>query len=351
MRGALALFQEEYPDPLSPLSLTTPVLELRYGVRQIYRAIVDAAGEPEVLIAPPRFRLYLRERYPGKATEPEDVRGRLTLLNMRVRPGMIPEVLRVLESEGRPVVDGGKLVAAEVSAEDLRVEDVLRGYWAGIEMDALMKGPWELVEALRSWGGGSGVVYGSNVRIEEPVVIDASRGPVLIADDVRIEAFSRIEGPAYVGRGTVVHSARINPHTYVGEMCRVGGEVEGSIIAGYSNKAHFGYLGHSYVGQWVNIGAGSVTSDLKNTYGTVRAGRARADTGLVKLGSFIGDHAKLAIGTLVYAGKSIGGSSHVYGLVGVDVPPFTIYSSSGAPGTSELALEKALEVASRMMSR
>ncbi|MFP3401361.1 MAG: hypothetical protein RXP91_03615 [Nitrososphaeria archaeon] len=349
--GTLALFQEEYPDPLSPLSLTTPVHELMYGPRQLYRMISEAAGDVGALLMPPRFEYYLRENYPGKATRVEDLAGSVMVLNAGIRPGAVRDALRLAEREGRPVVDGGRLVAAKLRADELDLGKLLRGRWAGIEMDALIKGPWELVEALGSWGGKGDIVYGANVYVEEPVVIDVSRGPVLIADDARIEAFSRIEGPAYIGRGTVLHSARINSHTYIGEMCRVGGEVERSIVAGYSNKAHFGYLGHSYVGRWVNIGAGAVTSDLKNTYGIVRAGRPRRDTGLVKLGAFIGDHAKIAIGALIYTGRSIGGASHAHGLIDVDVPPFVIYSGSTSPSTSELALEKAIEIAGRMMRR
>jgi len=347
----LALFYYEYPDPLSPLSLMTPAHELRYGHRQLYKAISEAAGEPDALLLPPRFERYLGDNYPGKATRIEDLKGRIVLLSAGIRPRAVRDALRIVESGGGPVVDGGRLVAAELDADSVDGGRLMWGGWTGAELDALIKGPWELVDALESWGGGDGVVYGSNVRIEEPVAFDTSRGPVLIADDARIEAFSRIEGPAYIGRGSVVHSARINSHVYIGEMCRVGGEVEHSIIAGYSNKAHLGYLGHSYVGQWVNMGAGSITSDLKNTYGTVRSGRSRMDTGLVKLGSFIGDHAKLAIGAMVYAGRAIGAASHVYGLADADVPPFVIHSQHGSPGTAELALDKALEIAGRMMSR
>ncbi len=348
---SLALFYEEHPDPLSPLTLMTPAHELFYGNRRIYRLISEAVGEPDALLMPRRFERYLRGRYPGKALREEDLRGNVVLLNAGVRPHMAAKVMRLLEAEGRPVVDGGRLVAAKVSADGLRYDDLSRPAWSGLEVDALIKGPWELVAALGEWGGKGEVFYGSNVRVEEPVVIDVTEGPVIIADDVRIEAFSRIEGPAYIGRGSVIHSARINHHTYIGEVCRVGGEVEHSIIAGYSNKAHLGYLGHSYVGQWVNIGAGSVTSDLKNTYGNVRYGRARLDTGMLKLGAIIGDHARLSIGTMTYAGKSIGASSHVYGVVDVDVPPFLIYSSQGRPRTEEMDLDRAMAMAERMMSR
>ena len=190
---SLFLFQEDYvngePDPLSPLSLMTPVHELRYGNRLLYRALSDAVGEPEGLIVPRRFERYVRRKYPGKVTRLEDAGGKVILLNARVRPSAAPDVLRLLRSEGKPVVDGDRLVAAEVEAGSIGEEDLLRR-WAGVHIDALIKGPWELVEALKSWGGGvGGVGYGPTVRVVEPGVIDAAGGRGARADDAGTEAF------------------------------------------------------------------------------------------------------------------------------------------------------------------
>lgn len=357
----VGFFVEEYPDPLYPLSLTTPVFELRYGFRSIMRELKGVFGDPECLIVPQRFSDYVRERYEGVGTRLEDVSSPVVLINSSIRPTSALQLTKLIESlkHGDRVVDNGRLVAIKLdparAGGGVSTERLIssQGGWVGREVDCLIKGPWELIYALREGLRGSGVVYGSNVRIEEPVSINSEHGPVLIADDVRIEAFTRIEGPAFIGRGSILHSARINPFTYIGEVCRVGGEVESSIISSYSNKAHEGYVGHSYIGSWVNVGAGSVTSDLKNTYGTVRVSRwgARVDTGLIKLGAFVGDHAKIAINTSIYSGRSIGPSSHVYGLVHDDVPPFVVYSTLDSPEATELSLEKALEVARRMMSR
>jgi UDP-N-acetylglucosamine diphosphorylase/glucosamine-1-phosphate N-acetyltransferase len=191
------------------------------------------------------------------------------------------------------------------------------------------------------------------VAVDEPVYFDTSRGPVLIADDVKIEAFSRIVGPALIGKGSVIHSARINGNCFIGDGCRVGGEVEESVVEAHSNKTHAGYLGHSYVGEWVNIGAGAVTSDLKNTYGPVRMETAagRVDTGLVKLGSFMAAMSKVSINSTIYAGRTVGMASQVHGLVDRDVPPFIIYGRSLGWEDKRLLLDSALESLRRMKAR
>src|SRR5262249_34064551 len=120
------------------------------------------------------------------------------------------------------------------------------------------------------------------------VLIDTTRGPVMLDRGVIVQAFSRLEGPLYVGPDTHVLAGRVKGSS-LGPQCRIGGEVEVSIVHGYSNKAHEGFLGHSYIGEWVNFGAGTHTSDLRNDYGqvTVTVGPQRVETGLLKVGSFV----------------------------------------------------------------
>jgi len=123
-----------------------------------------------------------------------------------------------------------------------------------------------------------------------------------------VSAFTRLEGPCYVGPGTQLKAALVHAGTTLGPECRVGGEVESSIVQGYSNKAHEGFLGHSYLGEWVNLGAGTQTSDLRNDYGkvAVTVSGQRVETGLLKVGSFIGDHTKTSIDTLFNTGSVCG---------------------------------------------
>ncbi|OAI45119.1 hypothetical protein AYO44_13090 [Planctomycetaceae bacterium SCGC AG-212-F19] len=140
------------------------------------------------------------------------------------------------------------------------------------------------------------------------VVADTTNGPVVIDAQAVVHAFSRLEGPCYIGPQSHVVGGKIRAGTSIGPNCRVGGEVEGSIIHGYSNKYHDGFLGHSYVGEWVNLGAGTQTSDLRNDYGEVKVvvNGALVPTGSKKVGSFIGDHTKVGLGTLLNTGSNIG---------------------------------------------
>ena len=145
-------------------------------------------------------------------------------------------------------------------------------------------------------------------RLDPMVVADCTRGPIIIDQDAVVTAFSRLEGPCFIGRGTHVLGARIRAGTTLGPQCRVGGEVEASILQGFSNKYHDGFLGHSYVGEWVNFGAGTNNSDLRNDYGVI-AVPVRGEpvnTGLTKVGCFIGDHTKTGLGTLLNSGSSVG---------------------------------------------
>ncbi|MFC1633389.1 putative sugar nucleotidyl transferase [Planctomycetota bacterium] len=158
-------------------------------------------------------------------------------------------------------------------------------------------------------GSKKDVFIGPNAKIHPMVVIDAEHGPVYIDEGVEIHPFSRVEGPCYIGKNSILLGAKCREGNSIGPMCRIGGEVEESIIHGYSNKYHDGFLGHSYVGEWVNLGALTTNSDLKNDYSNVSVmldGRRSIDTGSTKVGSLIGDHAKTSIGTLLNTGSYVG---------------------------------------------
>ena len=145
-------------------------------------------------------------------------------------------------------------------------------------------------------------------HLDPLVVADTRRGPVVIDREAMVTAFTRLEGPCYIGPRTQIHGAKIRGGTTIGPNCRVGGEIEASIFQGYSNKYHDGFLGHAYVGEWVNLGAGTQNSDLRNDYGEVRMtvnGRV-VPTGQTKVGCFLGDHTKTGLGTLLNTGTNAG---------------------------------------------
>ncbi|MBN2537782.1 hypothetical protein JXB37_05850, partial [candidate division WOR-3 bacterium] len=152
-------------------------------------------------------------------------------------------------------------------------------------------------------------------RVWPGAVISTETGPVFIDRDAEVRPGSFVEGPCFVGAGSVVDGAKVRPGCSFGPGCRIGGEVEACVFQGFANKHHDGFLGHSFVGEWVNLGAGTTNSDLKNAYQPVsvtQRGRATG-TGLLKAGCFFGDHAKAAIGSLFNTGAVVGTFANWFG--------------------------------------
>ncbi len=189
-------------------------------------------------------------------------------------------------------------------------------------------------------------------QLDGPLVLDARDGPVLIDHEAHIEPFSYIQGPVYIGPRTLIASARIRGETSFGPVCRIGGEVEASTVQGYSNKHHDGFLGHSWLGEWVNIGAMTTNSDLKNNYGSVRMsleGIGQIDSGVLKLGCFLGDHVKLGIGLHLNGGTIIGVGSNIFG---VHFAPKTVPSFIwGGEVFHEYRIDNMIKVARTVMGR
>lgn len=155
---------------------------------------------------------------------------------------------------------------------------------------------------------------GSGSKVKPCAVIDAEDGPVWIGENVTIFPHTYIQGPAWIGNGSLIQpGAVVHAGTTIGPVSKIGGEIEGSIIQGYSNKQHDGFLGHSYVGSWVNIAADCINSDLKNTYGNIRVpvnGR-NVETGKMFVGMFVGDYSKAGINVSFPTGSVIGFCSSV----------------------------------------
>ncbi len=146
-----------------------------------------------------------------------------------------------------------------------------------------------------------------SANIYPSVVFDVKSGPIIIDKNVTITSFSFLEGPLYVAPNAHIDGARITGGSIIGDTCKIGGEVENSIFENYSNKHHEGFVGHSYVASWVNFGALSTTSDLKNNYGMIKipSGLDKINTGTIKFGSIVGDFSKIAIGVMLNTGTVI----------------------------------------------
>ena len=172
---------------------------------------------------------------------------------------------------------------------------------------------------------GAHPVYVAPSAVLEPfTVVDATAGPVLVERDTIVQAFTRLAGPCAIGASCVVTADRIGGSA-IGPQCRVHGELSASILLGHANKAHAGFVGHSVLGRWVNLGAGTTTSNLRHSYGPVPLWTpgGRRSSGLQFLGSFLGDHVKTGIGLCLQTGTVIGAGSSLHGAMPPSVvPPF-----------------------------
>ncbi len=194
-----------------------------------------------------------------------------------------------------------------------------------------------------------GVFVGENVELSDNVVFETKKGIIIIDEGSKILPFSCLFGPLYIGKNCLIKEfASIKDNCCFGPVCKIGGEVEATIIQGYSNKQHYGFLGHSYLGEWINIAAGTSNSDLKNTYSTVKVGGT--ETGQQFLGTIIGDFSHTAINTSIFTGRIIGVSSFVYGTITKDIVSFTNYAAH-LGCVIELALPVAIKAQQAMFAR
>jgi UDP-N-acetylglucosamine diphosphorylase/glucosamine-1-phosphate N-acetyltransferase len=199
--------------------------------------------------------------------------------------------------------------------------------------------------------GSHPVVVERGATIEPMVCLDATAGPIVVRRGASVAAFTRLVGPCFVDEATMVLGGRVATCS-IGPHCKVQGELSNTVFLGYANKGHDGFVGHSVLGRWANLGAGTITSNLKNTYGTVHLWTPAGvrDTGLQFLGTLFGDHVKTGIGTKLTTGSVLGAGANVFGstMPPRAVPPFAW--CTGAP-TERYDLDRFLAMAERAMRR
>ncbi|QGJ70114.1 Glucose-1-phosphate thymidylyltransferase [Planctomycetales bacterium 10988] len=199
----------------------------------------------------------------------------------------------------------------------------------------------------------SGVYAAEGATLGEYCVTDTTDGPILLDQEAKIGPYSYLTGPAYLGpKARVIEHSAIKDGVSLGHTTKIGGEVEASIIEPYTNKQHHGFLGHSYLGSWINLGAGTCNSDLKNTYGEVNMEYCgeKVATGMQFVGCIVGDYAKTAVNTSIFTGKVIGSCSMLYGFITTNVPSFTNYARSFGQAT-EQSPDVAIATQARMFAR
>lgn len=351
------LFEDERVAQLHPATLGRPAFSLLCGG---YRLLELAArlGQPVRATVRPHLENVLREDAPD-LLRVDRIEPPVLLVNARLVPrvGAIRR-LQELVAAGQPfTLRSGDALAAELLADDVAADwrrrialpagglqphdrrvlhedlplfdyphDLVRHHAAALNenlQDRLATGNYREVR--------DGLFAADDARVGEHVVVDAQHGPVVVDRGASIGPLSFVRGPVYLAPGaTVIEQASLRQAVVVGPGARVGGEVTTATFEAFSNKQHAGFLGHSYVGCWVNLGAGTTNSNLKNTYGPIamRYGDRKVATDMQFLGAIFGDYAKTAIGTMIFTGKTIGAGSVVYGFATGNVPSFVNYAPS-----------------------
>jgi UDP-N-acetylglucosamine diphosphorylase / glucose-1-phosphate thymidylyltransferase / UDP-N-acetylgalactosamine diphosphorylase / glucosamine-1-phosphate N-acetyltransferase / galactosamine-1-phosphate N-acetyltransferase len=201
--------------------------------------------------------------------------------------------------------------------------------------------------------GKENIYIEEGAQIKPGCVLDASEGPIYIDRNVVIFPNAVIEGPVYIGEDSKIKSgAAIYQNVSIGKICKVGGEIEDSVMLPYSNKQHAGFIGHAYLGSWVNLGADTNCSDLKNNYSTIKFynNGQMVNSGLQFLGLIMGDHSKTAINTMFNTGTIVGFSCNIFG---PGFPPVYIpsFSWGGAEALTTYDVIKSIETAKKVLAR
>jgi len=387
----IVLFEDEKHINFEPLIYYRPVYELVCGASTLREKIERAyPGSKVVLHCRKNLEELLKSQIPSVEVNNFSDDEILFINGRVVAPENLSEIISAKLLEDKVFKSNGTVVAAKVSGD--RLTNILnKDIISSADFDSIPSEEVELICAEYLWDlvylngeelkkdiaflSGKNNVKGTNTKderyigvnfinpgqvfisenvdVKPGVVLDASKGPIYLDKDVVIFPNAVIEGPVYIGESSKVKScATIYENVSVGKLCKVGGEIEDSIIMSYSNKQHSGFLGHSYLGSWVNIGADTNCSDLQNNYGTIKVqvnGR-HIDTGRQFVGLIMGDHSKTAINTMFNTGTVVGFSCNVYG---EGFPPKYI-SSFGWGGSSavrEYKLAKAIETAKAVFKR
>ncbi len=365
------LFGAQARDHLLPFTFIRPLADIRVGMltmREKWEAFLQR--ETSTLTEP-----YLSVKYP-LVKEADNI-----LINASVVPNdLLLEEIGCLKPN-QTLISGNILIAHRLRAEDIDnmahelLEDVspmhtqsdinkLYNLW---DVVVLNEKQIEADYALITRGRESQpipvhakVIAPENVFIEagarvDMALLNASEGPIYIGKDAHVMDGAMLRGPVGLGEGAIVRmGAKIYGGSSIGPYSKVGGEMQSSVIFGYSNKAHEGFLGHSVIGEWCNIGAGTNTSNLKINYDEIRlwdyAEGSFINSGMTFCGTFMGDHSKCGIDTMFNTGTVVGVNAQVFGtgFMRNFIPSF---SWGGPSGFSTYNFEKAVDVAKRVYAR
>jgi len=391
----ITLFDDQH-HRLGPLTDLRAVADLRTGAYTNHQRLTLVLADPRdhaiaAIFVPGHLRAITQSLHPDTPINPAGYRELLddqfSLLINAALTRLTPELAeRLLALEpGHCVTDpAGRVVAACLSPIEadafVRSPDQARPESTvnhRLNDTPLIARPWDVIARLEDTlrddlalsplpafhsdsplihhVGAHPVKVAASAKLHPMVVLNSEKGPIVVDEKAIVGSFSVIAGPCYIGPSCIIAPhAHIRANTAFGPHCVLGGEISQTVIQGRTNKCHEGYLGHSYVGQWVNLGAGTTVSNLKNTYGTIRvqltADQEPEDSGQVKQGPIIGDFVRTAIGSRLMTGSVVGTASMIAteGYAPKFLPPLTFHTDAGS---SPYQLDKLIDTLNKAMAR
>jgi len=384
----ICIFEDEQHLNFEPLIYSRPVFDLVSGMTTLKEKIMRAFPKEKIVLKCRNYlQTFVKAENPKFKVNQFDNDNYLFVNGRIIAPSNLKNILKVKPNEEKVFLSKGIVVAAKVSEK--RIKNLSLDKIEIIDTEIFENLPSEEVEincASYLWDliyqngkeiqndfkiyskskssaskkypdvsfvNKKNIFIGKDVELKPGVVLDASTGPIFIEKNVTIFPNAVIQGPFYVGESSKIKScATIYPNVSIGKVCKVGGEVEDTIIHSYTNKQHSGFLGHSYLGSWINIGADTNNSDLQNNYGSIKVQINGRHIDSVKqfVGLMMGDHSKTAINTMFNTGTVVGFSSNVFG---AGFPPKYIpsFGWGGNESMKECKLSKALETAKAVFAR
>ena len=390
MNRNLIVIEDKSIENLEPISSTRTSLELQFGAFKYYEQLKNDIKFDNVALF---GRNHLMEITKNKIKEliikKVDFEGDILVINSQLNLNN-EKIQKLLKNKERFIAKTGKqLVCARIQSSIMKdiendnsfkfikdISNIKKYSNKQLEKNTLINYPWDYIKEsgkainkqykqiikknittknIKSYSDNDYISVSKKAKIidKDKTYFDSSEGPVIIDDRAIIEPFTYIKGPVYIGEETKVNGARIYQNTIIGRNCNIGGEVQESIIFDYTNKSHEGYIGHSIIGSWVNLGARTTNSDLKNTYGKIKIniGNRKINSNEIKFGCIIGDNSKTSIGSLILTGVKIGVCGQLFGNAIDDIPAFTFYSNDKKKNLLEFDINKAIKTQARMMKR
>jgi UDP-N-acetylglucosamine diphosphorylase/glucosamine-1-phosphate N-acetyltransferase len=357
---------------LLPLTFTRPVAGIRVGIMTLAEKWQTYSGATVSYLTQP----YLQQKFPAQ------FQTNSLYVNGAVCPD--PQLVQQVKSlqAGESLWKDGLLVALHAGEQEFKTVEDLANHTFEVKRDCqpetIIQEVWEIFvqngEQIRSdykvltegrtsqpIGDKYTMVYGEeNIFIEEgakirAAILNAESGPIYIGKNAQIHEGSVIKGPFAICESSNVNvGGKMRGDVTIGPFSKVGGEVAASVIFGYTNKGHEGYLGNSVLGEWCNLGADTNTSNLKNNYAEVKiwsyAKGGFKNTGQQFCGLIMGDHSKSGINTMFNTGTVVGVSANIFG-AGYPRNFIPSFAWGGAAGFETFQLRKANEVAEKVMER